>query len=122
MDVWTFIWLLVILKIPVVMLFLIVRWAVRQTPRPRRSRTAASDLASVRATPTGREHRSRARPGAARTAVCGSPRPRGRAPERSRRAPPPRVTRSALSAVVGRHRRRAGRPAYAGYGSADVAR
>ena len=32
MDVWTFIWLLVILKIPVVMLFLIVRWAVRQTP------------------------------------------------------------------------------------------
>lgn len=33
MDVWTFIWLLVILKIPIVMLFLIVRWAVRQTPQ-----------------------------------------------------------------------------------------
>jgi hypothetical protein len=31
-DAWTFIWLLVILKIPIVMLFLIVRWAVRQTP------------------------------------------------------------------------------------------
>jgi hypothetical protein len=31
-DVWVFIWLLVILKIPIVALFLIVRWAVRQTP------------------------------------------------------------------------------------------
>jgi hypothetical protein len=29
---WTFIWLLVILKIPIVALFLIVRWAIRQTP------------------------------------------------------------------------------------------
>ena len=32
MDAWTFIWLMVILKIPIVALFLIVRWAVRQTP------------------------------------------------------------------------------------------
>ncbi|HEX4837531.1 MAG TPA: hypothetical protein VFV03_03270 [Solirubrobacteraceae bacterium] len=32
MDAWTFIWLVVILKIPIVALFLIVRWAVRQTP------------------------------------------------------------------------------------------
>ena len=32
MDVWTFIWLMVFLKIPIVALFLIVRWAVRQTP------------------------------------------------------------------------------------------
>ena len=32
MDVWVFIWLLVILKIPIVALLLIVRWAVRQTP------------------------------------------------------------------------------------------
>jgi hypothetical protein len=31
-DVWTFIWLMVFLKIPIVALFLIVRWAVRQTP------------------------------------------------------------------------------------------
>jgi hypothetical protein len=31
-DAWTFIWLMVFLKIPVVALFLIVRWAVRQTP------------------------------------------------------------------------------------------
>jgi hypothetical protein len=32
MDVWTFVWLMVFLKIPIVALFLIVRWAVRQTP------------------------------------------------------------------------------------------
>jgi hypothetical protein len=31
-DAWTFIWLMVILKIPIVALYLIVRWAVRQTP------------------------------------------------------------------------------------------
>jgi hypothetical protein len=31
-DAWTFIWLMVILKIPIVALFLLVRWAVRQTP------------------------------------------------------------------------------------------
>jgi hypothetical protein len=31
-DAWTFIWLMVFLKIPIVALFLIVRWAVRQTP------------------------------------------------------------------------------------------
>ena len=32
MDAWTFIWLMVFLKIPIVALFLIVRWAVRQAP------------------------------------------------------------------------------------------
>jgi hypothetical protein len=32
LDVWVFIWLMVFLKIPIVALFLIVRWAVRQTP------------------------------------------------------------------------------------------
>ena len=31
-DVWTFLWLMLFLKIPIVALFLIVRWAVRQTP------------------------------------------------------------------------------------------
>jgi hypothetical protein len=31
-DAWTFIWLMVILKIPIVALFLLVRWAIRQTP------------------------------------------------------------------------------------------
>jgi hypothetical protein len=32
MDVWTFVWLMFFLKIPIVALFLIVRWAVNQTP------------------------------------------------------------------------------------------
>jgi hypothetical protein len=32
MDVWTFVWLMFFLKIPIVALFLIVRWAVKQTP------------------------------------------------------------------------------------------
>jgi hypothetical protein len=31
-DVWTFVWLMFFLKIPIVALFLIVRWAVNQTP------------------------------------------------------------------------------------------
>jgi hypothetical protein len=31
-DTWTFIWLMACLKIPIVALFLLVRWAVRQTP------------------------------------------------------------------------------------------
>jgi hypothetical protein len=31
-DAWTFIWLMLCLKIPVVALFLLVRWAVRQGP------------------------------------------------------------------------------------------
>jgi hypothetical protein len=32
-DAWTFIWLMLVLKIPIVALFLIVRWAVR-APEP----------------------------------------------------------------------------------------
>jgi len=31
-DAWTFIWLMVFLKIPIVALFLLVRWAIAQTP------------------------------------------------------------------------------------------
>jgi hypothetical protein len=31
-DAWTFIWLMLILKIPVVGLLLLVRWAIKQTP------------------------------------------------------------------------------------------
>jgi hypothetical protein len=30
MDAWTFVWLFLILKIPIVALFLLVRWAVRE--------------------------------------------------------------------------------------------
>jgi hypothetical protein len=32
-DAWTFIWLMLCLKVPIVALFLIVCWAVRQTPQ-----------------------------------------------------------------------------------------
>ena len=32
MNVWLFVWLMVFLKIPIAALFLIVRWAVKQTP------------------------------------------------------------------------------------------
>jgi hypothetical protein len=31
---WTFIWLMFLLKIPIVALFLLVRWAVREAPEP----------------------------------------------------------------------------------------
>jgi len=31
-DTWTFIWFVVFLKLPVLALFLLVRWAVRQVP------------------------------------------------------------------------------------------
>ena len=34
MDAWTFIWLMFLLKIPIVGLLLLVRWAVRQEPLP----------------------------------------------------------------------------------------
>jgi hypothetical protein len=33
-EVWTFIWLMLILKIPIVGLLLLVRWAVRQSTEP----------------------------------------------------------------------------------------
>jgi hypothetical protein len=32
-DAWTFVWLMFILKIPIVALFMLVRWAVRETPK-----------------------------------------------------------------------------------------
>jgi hypothetical protein len=38
MDAWTFVWLFFILKIPIVALFLLIRWAVREPdpePEPR---------------------------------------------------------------------------------------
>jgi len=34
MSVWLFLWLMFALKLPIVGLYLIVRWAVRQTPDP----------------------------------------------------------------------------------------
>ena len=41
-DAWTFIWLMVILKIPIVALFLLVRWAVARRRSPSRGATVAS--------------------------------------------------------------------------------
>lgn len=32
MDAWTFLWLMLALKLPILALFLLVRWAIRQTP------------------------------------------------------------------------------------------
>ena len=80
-DVWAFIWLLVILKIPIVALFLIVRWAVRQTPEAAR----ASD-GGVGPAPRPR-HPHRPRGTAARAAPARpARRPRLLAPARVRRA------------------------------------
>ena len=79
MDVWTFIWLMVFLKIPIVALFLIVRWAVAQTPETTADgETAASVRGRGRDTRTTPARACRARRGAARTA-------------RPRRQRPPRV-------------------------------
>jgi hypothetical protein len=33
-NAWTFLWLMLFLKIPLIALFLLVRWAVAQTPEP----------------------------------------------------------------------------------------
>jgi hypothetical protein len=33
-SLWIFLWLMLFLKIPIVALFLIVRWAVKQAPEP----------------------------------------------------------------------------------------
>ncbi len=67
---WTFIWLMVILKIPIVALFLIVRWAVRQTPETAARATdgGIGPLPRPR-TLTTRARDRRGRPGGARTAI-----------------------------------------------------
>jgi hypothetical protein len=33
-DAWTFLWLMLFIKVPLIALFLLVRWAVKQTPEP----------------------------------------------------------------------------------------
>jgi hypothetical protein len=66
LTTWTFIWLMFLLKIPIVGLFLIVRWAVRQTPE-----TAPGEDGGI-GRPAGPRH----------------PRhPRSRLPRRPRRGP-----------------------------------
>ncbi len=58
-DAWTFIWLMFILKIPIVGLFLIVRWAVRQAPES----TPEADGGIGFAPRPRHPHRPRSRPG-----------------------------------------------------------
>jgi hypothetical protein len=58
-DAWTFIWLMFLLKIPIVGLFLIVRWAVRQGPE-----TATEEDGGIGFDPRPRHpHRPRTRLG-----------------------------------------------------------
>jgi hypothetical protein len=68
-DAWTFIWLMFLLKIPIVALFLIVRWAVRQEPQP-----ATGDDGGIgpRAHPH-RPHHPRTRPPRPRRGPHGEP-------------------------------------------------
>ncbi len=86
-DAWTFIWLMVILKIPIVGLFMIVRWAVRQ----------ATEAAAER----GRRHRLAA-------ASPSSHHPRSRLPRAPRRGPS-RHAAPALRRAFDRRRPRAPR-------------
>jgi len=68
-DAWTFLWLMLFLKIPIVALFLIVRWAVRQTPETASpARTAASAPGPGRGIRTAPGGAHRGRRGEARTA------------------------------------------------------
>jgi hypothetical protein len=58
-DAWTFIWLMVILKIPVVALFLLVRWAIRQEPV---EGPATDEDGGISTDPRGPRHPSHPRP------------------------------------------------------------
>jgi hypothetical protein len=69
MEVWTFVWLMVFLKIPIVALFLIVRWAVNQTPE-----TEPGGDGGIGPRPSPHPHHPRPRPPGA---VSRLPRRRG---------------------------------------------
>jgi hypothetical protein len=58
-DAWTFIWLMVILKIPIVALFLLVRWAAREEPA---MGSAADEDGGISVDPRGPSHPSHPRP------------------------------------------------------------
>ncbi len=80
MDAWTFIWLMVILKIPIVGLFMIVRWAVRQGPE---AATEGDGGIGFRPRPRHPSHpRSRLPHSPRRGPRCGTSAPA---------APPPRI-------------------------------
>jgi hypothetical protein len=71
-DVWTFLWLMVFLKIPIVALFLIVRWAVKQTPE---SAPDGDGGISPRPRPRHPHHPRRRPPRSPRRGPHGSPAP-----------------------------------------------
>jgi hypothetical protein len=92
-DAWTFIWLMVFLKIPIVALFLIVRWAVRQTPE---SASGEDGGIGPRAGPLHPHHPRPRPPGAV---------PRlPRVPRRGPHGDPPLIPPSRLRTVVARGR------------------
>jgi hypothetical protein len=80
---WTFIWLMFLLKIPIVALFLIVRWAVRQVPEPASGEDGGVGPRSRPRHP----HRPRPR----------NPRPRRRGPHGEAPLPSPRRVRTAIA-------------------------
>ncbi|MDQ6810367.1 MAG: hypothetical protein M3Z95_00525 [Actinomycetota bacterium] len=80
MDTWTFIWLVVVLKIPIVALFLLVRWAVRQEPE-----SAPGEDGGIG--PRSRPRHPRTRP----------PRPSRRGPHGDPAIPSPARVRTAAS-------------------------
>jgi hypothetical protein len=84
LTTWTFIWLMFLLKIPIVGLFLIVRWAVRQTPE-----TALGEDGGI-ARPT--------RPRDPRHPRSRLPRPPRRGPHREPPPAPPARVRAFASA------------------------
>jgi hypothetical protein len=61
-DAWTFIWLMVFLKIPIVALFLLVRWAIRQEPLIDPARPATDEDGGISVDPRGPRHPSHPRP------------------------------------------------------------
>jgi hypothetical protein len=89
-DAWTFIWLVVCLKVPLVALFLLVRWAVRQTPE------AAMGGDGGIGPRSGPRHPRHPRPEL--------PRPSRRGPHRGPRpSSPPRVRAHAAQRRVSHH-------------------
>ena len=56
MDAWTFVWLMVFLKIPIVALFLLVRWAVREPPAIMQSDDGGTGVGGTRINPLHPHH------------------------------------------------------------------
>ena len=100
-DAWTFIWLMLLLKIPIVGLFLLVRWAVTQTPEETRARTMAASARNPDARPPHPRHPRHACRAAAARPASATPPPRWR-PRRVRTV----VARTPPDAALTRRRMR----------------